>query len=745
MPRTIAAATDQKERGHVPIRIRKGEKKPVDKAFAESSPSLESFRGLECGVALGPRSKYLIDLDLDVPEAVDAARIYALPTGTKWGRESNRCSHYLYYCKGLKKKIVCTTEDGVVLAELRAEGDQTMVPGSMHPSGELVEYETGYDKSAYTVEADAAIESLYYISAVAYLRRRWPKAGNRHHALLALAGLLARNDWNEDEIETFCGAVMERSDVKGAAASSVKRALQGLRVTSEGTLAQLVGQAVVDKVVVWLDLKVEEWEPAEPFSEGSQAPFPVSVLPPWLRSWVSDLANHYQADLGMPAGMGLAALATAASGNWRASPNASWVEPVNLYLAVIAQPGENKSQLLTAAIEPFVQREGELTAQHRVREAERAAERKSTEKALAKAVKDAAGDEGSEVGDEAAADRAARRNALAAKALELEPRPSPRLFTDDATPEALVRLMADNAGKMAVLSAEGRLFDHALGAYSGKGPANLNILLKGHAGEAVNVDRIGREPERIESAILTIGLAVQPAVICGITDRKNFSGQGFLARFLYVWPISQVGERTWAATSPQLDAAIQDRYRVNMLKILDNKGPHVVRFTAKANVEFCAYMNKVEERLKPDGDLAGMHYWPTKLRGAVLRLTGLLHVARTVDDGDADLISVATLRDAIKLGEYFVEHAKFTFGRAGLGDTGLAESLWGVICKKEAWIREGVTVRDLCQAIRGQKRFSKKDKVMPALLRLERMNYVRVIPCGAKTTRVRVNPDAVTG
>jgi hypothetical protein len=54
--------------------------------------------GRPCNIAvlLGAESGGLIDLDLDCPESLDAARAFAPPTSWIFGRVSLPCSHWLY-------------------------------------------------------------------------------------------------------------------------------------------------------------------------------------------------------------------------------------------------------------------------------------------------------------------------------------------------------------------------------------------------------------------------------------------------------------------------------------------------------------------------------------------------------------------------------------------------------------------------------------------------------------------------
>ena len=89
-----------------------------------------------------------------------------------------------------------------------------------------------------------------------------------------------------------------------------------------------------------------------------------------------------------------------------------------------------------------------------------------------------------------------------------------RLMADDASPEALTSLLAENNGKMSVVSAEGGIFDILAGRYSNG--VNIDTFLKGHAGDSLRVDRRGRPSEYIAHPALSVLLTIQPAVLDGI-------------------------------------------------------------------------------------------------------------------------------------------------------------------------------------------------------------------------------------
>ena len=133
----------------------------------------------------------------------------------------------------------------------------------------------------------------------------------------------------------------------------------------------------------------------------------------------------------------------------------------------------------------------------------------------------------------------------------------PRLVADDVTPEAAASLLAEQGGRLAVLSAEGGIFTTMSGRYSG-GVPSLEVFLKGHAGDLLRVDRKGRPAEHVPAPALTLGLALQPEVLRDIARLPGFRGRGLLARILYSLPENTVGRRRIGAAA--VPAAVSHAY-----------------------------------------------------------------------------------------------------------------------------------------------------------------------------------------
>jgi replicative DNA helicase len=487
------------------------------------------------------------------------------------------------------------------------------------------------------------------------------------------------------------------------------------------------------------------WEPPIPFGVAGDVPaFPVEVLPGWLGEYVAAVATATQTPPDLAGMLGLAVLATVAAGAVEVEPRPGWREPLCLFVAVGMDAGARKSSVFTALTRPVAEFEREQAAAALPSITETATLRRIADQAAAQA-EAAAGKAPDSQQEEARAEAIAR----VAEAANLVVPPLPRWLVDDATPEALAGLLA-TYGRIALLSAEGDVFDQMAGRYNqGAGP-NLGVYLKGHAGDLFKVDRRGRPPEYVERPCLTIGLAVQPEVLRGLAGRPGFGGRGLLARFLYSLPTSLVGRRQPGA--PPVPPAVADCYTFELHALAaslttpaGDDGPALLTLDQQAANLLLAFERDLEPRLAAgSGDLAHLAGWAAKLAGATCRLAALLHLARHLRDGWARPIGAGSFAGAVRLAGYLVEHARAVFDLMG-ADPRLDDARWLL-----DWInRTGqgqFSRRDAHQAARG--RFRKASDLEPALALLEEHGWVRRVdadPAGPKggrpaSPRFLVNP-----
>jgi hypothetical protein len=465
----------------------------------------------------------------------------------------------------------------------------------------------------------------------------------------------------------------------------------------------------------------EFWPTPTPLGSTRDLPaFPVDAFPDWMRDQVKAVADFTQTPVDLASTVGLAALATAMAGRVNVQIRGQWVEPCNLFTVSALPPGSRKSAVYKEMTRPIYLAEKALVdeIEPTILEAETML---AVEEAKLKRTKDAAAKAETTTDRESLKDEAITLAELVAK-LEGELPPRPRLVADDITPEAAATLLAQQGGRLGVLSAEGGIFQILAGRYSNA--PNLDLFLKGHAGDPLRVDRKGGAPLIVDCPALTVGLTVQPDVLKAISDMPGFRGRGLLARILYSLPVNTVGYRKVGMDAPADE--IGNRYEVFLSDLarsfFEQKAPTTVTLTPGAAAALLEVERDLEPRLRPDGDVGFIVDWASKLIGAIARVALLLHVTTNLGVTD-DPIPEHTMRDAIKVGEYFTDHALAAFDFMGV-DPAVEDARYVL-----AWVeRTGATEFTRRDAHRGCKRFKRVSELQPALNVLEEHDYIRRRP-----------------
>jgi len=389
-------------------------------------------------------------------------------------------------------------------------------------------------------------------------------------------------------------------------------------------------------------------------------PFPVKSLPAPIAAMVTALAEATQTDPAMAGTSALSVMAAAAGGRAEIEARTGWREPLCLQTATIARPGERKSAVQAAMVVPLLDAEQALA---------QAGASVRIEAETTRQVAERVSDQARTIAGKAAPDKRDKTLADAVSAamfLEaIQVPPIPRIVADDITPEAAGSLLAEQGGRLAIISAEGGIFDIIAGRYSSNVP-NMDVFLKGHAGDPLKVDRRGRPPEYVRRPALTVGVMIQPAVVTSIGQHSSFRGRGLLARFLYSNPVSKVGHRkAGAAPVPVAIEAAYHRSITTMVEGLAGWGsdPAILTLTEQASARVIDIEADIEPRLAEDGELGALADWGSKYVGAVLRIGALLHLGDLGPDAAIrQPIPAATLVRAAELGAYFKEQAVAVFG-----------------------------------------------------------------------------------
>ena len=471
--------------------------------------------------------------------------------------------------------------------------------------------------------------------------------------------------------------------------------------------------------VMWRAQHATSWPPLVPFGIHSVPEFPTSVLTPWHREYIKALAEFTQTPPDLAAMLSLSVVGLAAGGTVDIEMTPGYREPLNIFTVTALSPASRKSAVFSEVTKPIFDYEQELMKTSRDVIAEATTKRRISENTLQQLQNQAARtSDPTERSDLTiqAAEQAAELEKLQVPAI-------PRLVCDDSTPEALATLLSEQQGRIGVFSAEGGIFGMMAGRYTGA--PNLEVFLKGHAGDALRVDRKGRPPEIIDHTCLTMGLAVQPAVINALADTKGFKGRGLLARFLYSMPLSKVGYRK--TTPPLMQNQVTMAYHrqmTNLLTTLRDAEPKTLTLTSDAYQVWLAFYSWCEKQLRDGGELASIPEWGGKLHGAAGRIAGLVHLTQHANKPEPWGIPVNddTMKAAVDIGRYLILHAQAAHDMMGTDpDLEAAKHLLGWISRNGC---KRFTKREAHKANEG--RFRRVVQVEAALSVLEERGMVRM-------------------
>lgn len=251
-------------------------KRPLENSWQNKTTddfSPEQFGdGTNIGVLLGEASGWLVDVEFDRQEAVAAADVLLPKTGAVFGREGSPRSHRLYLCPGAETvaydmpvSVAATGRRRIV--EIRADGHQSVLPPSLHYSGQTVRwYEQGAPATCKWQELRRAVRR---VAAAVVLANVW-RQGIRNDASMAIAGWLLRAGWKLVDVERFLQAVYAAGNDEEADdhIKTIRRTKDKLasdkRATGFPRLVELVGEDVASFVADMLTVERENGNDAKP-------------------------------------------------------------------------------------------------------------------------------------------------------------------------------------------------------------------------------------------------------------------------------------------------------------------------------------------------------------------------------------------------------------------------------------------------------------------------------------------------
>jgi replicative DNA helicase len=469
---------------------------------------------------------------------------------------------------------------------------------------------------------------------------------------------------------------------------------------------------------------VYQWESRLPLDDMTGPDFPVDALPGTIAAYCLAVAEETQTDPAMPATVALGTISAAAGGKYDVViPEHGWSEPVVIMALTGAEPATRKTRIFRLETKPLVDYERLVNPDER----RAVAEHESRERVLEKQLQ-AAENAGSKIDDGKIRDTEAVRMAAVEELHEhrsKRPRIS-QIIADDATPEAAKSLLAEQGGHIAVMSAESAFLSNTAGGRYSDSP-NLDVLLNGHAGDRIRVNRQGRASETIESARVTLCLMVQPDVIRELGKSPGFIARGGAARLLPSFPPDMLGRRridvqrvpyelaeAWHAI---ITAVVQRRPITEDDVVI----PWPLYLDASGMATFREYRVQHEADMNPNGAYAEIRDWAGKQPGAVLRIAGLLHITTNATP-EAERITGETIQRAIRVVDYFAEHARIMYAlMRGVGSHADARLVLDVIRE----LGTPTSRREVHRRLRGRVAFNSPRSLEAPLAVLEDHGYIR--------------------
>ena len=457
------------------------------------------------------------------------------------------------------------------------------------------------------------------------------------------------------------------------------------------------------------NLRDAEWEHPNPLQSYNLPDFPIECLPSRIRNFVSAVAVNTYTVVDMAAMASLAVLATTLQGKFEIEGKPGHVEPLSLYVLIIAESGELKSPILRALTRVISEYEETENAKR---------EQEILEQQTILSVKQHKIEKLEKLGKEEEAISLKKER----RALEKNMTKELDIVADDITSEQLNTLLAQQ-GALSIISTEGGIFDTLLGRYS-NGSITIDTLLKAYSGDPIKVNRVSRAKEYIEKPCLTILLSAQPQVLENIMNQKELKGRGLISRFLYCNPKSLIGTREYITPSIPLEAKkkyeqlIVDLFAIPKLK----SKPSLLKLDEGALSKLADFYSWVEKRLKTK--LFHIQDWSKKVAGTALRIAGLLHCVKYQERAAENLVSKEVMQKAILMSQYFIKQAKYSYSLAGL-DRQVSEAQI-ILNRLEQQKQDRLGPYQIFKLCRKHP-FKKTEDVLPALKLLVEYGYLKCI------------------
>jgi hypothetical protein len=385
--------------------------------------------------------------------------------------------------------------------------------------------------------------------------------------------------------------------------------------------------------------------------DGINSPFPVDALPKAVADICSEISNSFEVPIELPCTTALGLLAACCQKKAIVRINSSYSEQLNLFTLSISDTGDRKSNVFRLLRDAVITAQNEYFALNEDAIAQSRLEYKLLQKKLEAASRDMIYNEDSGFTLE-------NIKSIEKQIRDFELLTAPKLLVDDATSEKLIDVLEEQGGSIAIASPEGGLFS-ALKTAASANPT-FDAYLKAYTGDSIEVQRLSRKGNSVETPKLSLIIACQPKTAMEMIQNKTFRDKGLPARFLFANCRSFVGMRTF--DKPEVHADAIGAYNILIHKLLEDVFSRdseltELTLTTEGRTAYIQFSQGIEAKLGNDGELKFMQDWCAKLPGQMLRIAGIIAVCDEKCQIDADIIKRAST-----IAAWFMENAITVFG-----------------------------------------------------------------------------------
>jgi len=240
------------------------------------------------------------------------------------------------------------------------------------------------------------------------------------------------------------------------------------------------------------------------------------------------------------------------------------------------------------------------------------------------------------------------------------------LFASNTTPEALINVISQTDGKIAVVSDEGIGFlENITGKYNQGKPTDSDINNCWDGGD-IYIDRITRERIEVKEPCVSIGICLQNEKFKDFKHKKELLNSGHLFRYLTITTKQNQGKRKFSNYSIPKD--VLQAYEKFVFDGLDYNinEPHILEFDDEA---YSIYGNIWDDFEKRTGekDLEEEGYL-NKMKDNVARIAGIIHCLGNKEP-EKHKINSDTLNLANELCNFFIANYNQAYSLMELDET----------------------------------------------------------------------------